>query len=157
DALAALDRMIPTGTHGTIAITSRFGPPPELSLGPAELPVLRFIDNPLIAFPGTELVIETTLSRGRDPYLDDHAVDGHAVLPAVMGLEAMAQVASALAPIGPRIVISDIEFCRALHVPADAETRIRIAALHHETATTEVILFAADDDFSAPCMRASFS
>jgi enediyne polyketide synthase len=157
DALAALDRMIATGVHGTVAITSRFGPPPELSLGPAELPILRFVDNPLIAFPGTELVVETTLSGGRDPYLEDHTVDGRAVLPAVMGLEAMAQVASALAPIGPRIVVSDIEFCRALHVSTGGETRIRIAALRHETATTEVVLFAADDDFCAPCMRASFS
>ena len=157
DALAAFGRMIATGAHGTVAITSRFGPPPELSLGPAELPLLRFVDKPLVAFPGTELVVETTLSRGRDPYLDDHAVDGRVVLPAVMGLEAMAQVASALAPLGPRIVLSDIEFCRALHVSAGGETRIRIAALHHGTAATEVVLFAADDNFSAACMRASIS
>jgi len=157
DALDSLHRMIATGMHGTVAVTSRFGPPPYLSLGPAKLPMLRFIDNPLIVFPGTELVIETTLSHGRDPYLDDHIVNGHAVLPAVMGLEAMAQVASALAPIGAHIVVSGVEFCRALHIPAGGETRIRIAALRNETATTEVILFAAADDFVAPCMRASFS
>lgn len=157
DALAALNHMIAAGTHGTIAVTSRFGPPPDLSLGPAELPMLRFIENPLIVFPGTELVIETTLSRGRDPYLDDHIVNGHAVLPAVMGLEAMAQVASALAPIGPRIVISNIEFCRAVQIPRDGEIRIRIAALRNETDNIELILFAADDDFGAPCMQARFS
>lgn len=157
DALGAFERMIATGTVGTVAITSRFGPPPDLPLGLIELPMLRFIDNPLIVFPGTEFVIESTLSFGRDPYLDDHAVGGHAVLPAVMGLEAMAQVASALVPLGAQIAVSDIEFCRALHVPANRETRIRIAALRNEAATTEVILYASDDNFSAPCMRASFS
>ncbi|MGJ4941457.1 SDR family NAD(P)-dependent oxidoreductase [Bradyrhizobium sp. HKCCYLS1011] len=157
DALAALDRMIATDLKGTLAVTGRFGPPPELSLGSTELPTLRFVDNPLVAFPGTELVIETTLSGGRDLYLDDHAVDGHAVLPAVMGLEAMAQVASALAPIGPRIIVCDTEFCRVLQVPSNGATRIRIAALRHENASIDCILFAADDDFSAPCMRASFS
>lgn len=157
DALHAFDRMISVGARGTLALTGRFGPPPELSLGPSELPILRFIDDPLIAFPGTELVTETTLSGGRDPYLADHAVGGHAVFPAVMAMEAMAQVASALAQMGPRIVVSDVAFCRALHVPAAGETRIRIAALQQDAATTDVILSAADDEFSAPCVRARFS
>jgi enediyne polyketide synthase len=154
DALDAFDRLIGEGATGVVAVTSRFGPPPHLSLGPTELPMFRFIDEPKIHFPGVELIVETELSRGRDPYLDDHIVDGHPLLPAVLGLEAMAQVASALTPGGTRTAIRDVGFDRPLYVP-DA-TRIRIAALRVDAATTEVFLSAEDDGFSIPCMRATF-
>jgi enediyne polyketide synthase len=47
--------------------------------------------------PGAELVAEARISLGTDPYLADYLIDGRAVLPAAMGLEAMAQAASMLA------------------------------------------------------------
>ena len=47
--------------------------------------------------PGTELVAEARISARTDPYLADYLIDGRAVLPAAIGLEAMAQAASALA------------------------------------------------------------
>jgi enediyne polyketide synthase len=154
DALDAFDRLIGEGATGTVAVTGRFGPPPYLSLGPAELPMLRFIDEPKIYFPGVELIVETELSRGRDPYLDDHIVGGRALLPGVLGLEAMAQVASALTPLAARIAVQDIGFDRALDVTA--ALRIRIAALRTDRETTEVVLSAEDDDFAMLCMRATF-
>jgi enediyne polyketide synthase len=154
DALDAFDRLIGEGATGAVAVTSRFGPPPYLSLGPAELPMLRFIDEPKIHFPGVELIVETELSRGRDPYLDDHIVGGRALLPGVLGLEAMAQVASALTPLAARIAVQDIGFDRAIDVTE--ALRIRIAALRTGRETTEVVLSAEDDDFAMPCMRATF-
>jgi enediyne polyketide synthase len=156
-ALETFNRLITTGAVGTVTVTSRFGPPTDLSLGPAELPMLRFVDDLKIHFPGTELVVETTLSHGRDLYLGDHVLRGNAVLPAVMGLEAMAQVTSAVAPLGSQITISDIAFHRALNVPSYGTVRIRIAALRTEHGATEVNLFAEDDGFSAPYMQASFN
>jgi len=156
DALEAFGKLIAEGAVGTVAVTSRFGPPPDLSLGTGDFPMLRFVDEPRIHFPGVELVIETTLSRGRDPYLDDHVVSGAAVLPAVMGLEAMAQVAFALAPPGSQIAIGDVTLYRALTLPDTGATRIRIAALRTGHGTTDVQLLADDDGFAAPCMQASF-
>ena len=156
DALEAFGQMITQGVVGTVAITSRFGPPPDLSLGIGDFAMLRFLDEPKIHFPGVELVIETTLSRGRDLYLDDHVVGGFAVLPAVIGLEAMAQVAFALAKPGSQITVSDIALYRALNVPDSGATRIRIAALQTGHGVTDVQLSADDDGFAAPCMQASF-
>jgi enediyne polyketide synthase len=109
-----------------------------------------------VYFPGIELIVETMLSQGRDPYLGDHAPDGHAVLPGVMGMEAMAQIAFALMPLGDHTVVSDVAFTRAVQVPADSELRIRIAGLRTRQ-SVEVTLSAEDDDFSVPCMRATFS
>ena len=113
-----------------------------------------FVDEPKIHFPGVELVVETELSRGRDPYLDDHIVNGHALLPAVLGLEAMAQVAAALTPPGTGTAIRAVSFDRPLYVTN--ATRIRIATLRVDAATTEVFLSAEDDGFSTPYMRATF-
>jgi enediyne polyketide synthase len=156
DAIDAFGRLIAGGAVGTVAVTGRFGPPPDLSLGTGHLPMLRFLDQPKIHFPGVELVVETTLNRGRDLYLDDHLVGGVSVLPAVMGLEAMAQVAFALAPPGSQIAVSDIALDRAVTVPDAGATRIRIAALRTGRGTCDVQLLTDDDGFSAPCIRASF-
>lgn len=157
DALDAFRRMITEGAIGTVAITSRFGPPPYLSLGTSHLPMLRFLDEPKVHFPGVELVVETTLSRGRDRYLEDHNIGGSDLLPAVVGLEAMAQIVVGLAPHGPTFTVNDIKFFRAVNVPDANTTQIRIAALRSETGTIDVRMYADDDDFVAPCIQASFS
>jgi enediyne polyketide synthase len=67
--------------------------------------------------PGAELVAEARVSARTDPYLADYLIDGRAVLPAAIGLEAMAQAASALArqpmrsargvTLGPPVVIAE--------------------------------------------------
>jgi enediyne polyketide synthase len=155
DGLAAFDRLMRQGAIGPVTVTSRFGPPPDLSLGNAELPILRFVDVPKVHFPGVELVVETALCRGSDPYLGDHVINGQAVFPAVMGLEAMAQVASALAPLDAQLTVSNVTLTQAVHVVGDSATRVRIAALRSD-AQTDVDLFSEADGFSAPCMRATF-
>jgi enediyne polyketide synthase len=96
------------------------------------------------------------LARGRDTYLNDHIFDGHPMLPAVIGLEAMAQVAVALMPLGQCLTIRDAAFSRAVRLDDNGTLRIRIAALRTGPAT-EVALLAEDDGFSAPCMQATFS
>jgi enediyne polyketide synthase len=155
DALDAFDHLMAENATGAAVVTSRFGPPPALSLGACELPMLRFVDAPLVYFPGVELVVETAISDGRDPCLADHTIDGVATLPGVMGLEAMAQIASALMPLGDRVAVSRVAFARAVQAGADAALRIRIAGLRTDAAV-EVSLFAEDDGFAVPCMRATF-
>jgi enediyne polyketide synthase len=156
DALEAFDKLLAEDAVGAVVVTSRFGPPPALSLGATDLPVLRFVDETKIHFPGVELIVETTLSQGRDAYLLDHVMDGVPVLPGVMGLEAMAQVASALAPFGDHVSVASVVFSRAVQVAADAEVRIRIAGLRTDHSSVAAALFAGDDDFAAPCMQATF-
>jgi enediyne polyketide synthase len=156
DALEAFDKLFAEDAVGAVVVTSRFGPPPALSLGEIELPILRFVDEMKIHFPGVELIVETTLSQGRDPYLEDHVIDGVAVLPGVMGLEAMAQVASSLLSFGEHITATGVVFARAVHVAADAVVRIRIAGLRTAPSDVVVALFTEDDDFAQPCIQATY-
>jgi enediyne polyketide synthase len=155
-ALAAFEAFLLNGAVGTFMVTSRFGPPRHVSLGAAELPILRFVDKPLLHYPGVELVVETELSRGRDLYAADHCVDGIAVFPAVLGLEAMAQVASALAGRTVPVAIETVSFPQAIVVPNDGAERVRIMALANDDGRVEVAIRAGEDGFVAERMRAAF-
>src|SRR4029077_501911 len=157
EALDAFDRLIDANAAGAIAVTSRFGPPPDLFLGTVALPLLRFVADPKVLFPEVEAVFETTLSRGRDCYLEDHAVDGDQIFPAVMALEAMAQVASVLQPVRAPLEISDVQFRRPVVVDRASGLRIRIAALRDANGKVDVAVFAEDDGFAVSCIRASIA
>ncbi|MEU5726444.1 type I polyketide synthase [Micromonospora sp. NPDC047738] len=119
-----------------------------------ELPLLRFVDKPLVNYHGVELVCETTLSAGSDLYLADHLLDGNLLFPAVFGMEAMAQVATALT--GRRTVprIEQAEFSRPIVVPPDGATTIRIAAVATDDDTVEVAIRSAETGFAAEHFRA---
>jgi NAD(P)-dependent dehydrogenase (short-subunit alcohol dehydrogenase family)/acyl carrier protein len=57
------------------------------------------------------LVVSTTLDPTQQPFLDDHRIDGTAVLPGVMGMEAFAEAASLIAPAGTRVAaVEDVTF-----------------------------------------------
>lgn len=157
DALGAFDTLIAGSAAGTVAVTSRFGPSPELGLGASDLPSLRFIDEPKVYYPGVEIVVGTTLSPGRDPYLQDHFVDGRYLLPGVVALEAMAQAAEVLAPFESRRAATGVRFLRAVAFECGSDLRIRIAALSTAAAAVEAVIFAEDDGFREPCARATFS
>ncbi|MEO3762593.1 SDR family NAD(P)-dependent oxidoreductase [Streptomyces sp. B8F3] len=102
---------------------------PTLAFEKAELPLLRFLERPRLHFPGIELIVEADLSSTADPYLNDHELSGHALFPAVMGMEAMAQAATALFGDDGPVEFRDIEFNRPLAVSAGETTTIRLAAL----------------------------
>jgi enediyne polyketide synthase len=154
-ALDTFEHLIRRGACGTVAVTGRFGPPHDLDLGDARLPSLRFVDRLLLHFPGQEIVVETGLSLGRDPYLDDHAVDGQLIFPGTMALEAMAQLASCLCELGPVVAIDDVAFNRAITIERGGEARVRLAALRSDQGV-EVVLLTAEDEFAAPAVRATF-
>ena len=155
-ALDMFEVLVRDGAVGTFMITSRFGPPPDISCGTTELPLLRFVDNVLLHYPGVELVVETELSRGRDLYASDHAIDGVAIFPAVMALEAMAQVACALSGRGAPALIEAIAFPQAIAIPNDDATRIRIMALADGSGRVEVAIRASEDTFAVDRMSAAF-
>ncbi|WP_335936534.1 type I polyketide synthase [Streptomyces sp. PTD5-9] len=118
------------------------------------LPLLRFIGNPLVRYHGVELVTEVELNAGTDPYLADHLLDGNLLMPAVLGMEAMTQVASALLGTDTTPVIEDAAFLRPVVVPPDGSTRIRIAATVTAPGTAAVAVHVEDTGFAAEHFRA---
>ncbi|GAA3500056.1 type I polyketide synthase [Streptomyces prasinosporus] len=119
-----------------------------------DLPMLRFTGNPLVRYHGVELVTEVELNAGTDPYLSDHLLDGNLLLPAVIGMEAMTQVASAVTGRTGVPVIEDARFLRPIVVPPNGSTRIRIAATVTGPDTVDVAVHAEDTAFAAEHFRA---
>ncbi|MEX5717412.1 type I polyketide synthase [Geodermatophilus maliterrae] len=119
-----------------------------------ELPLHRFVDRVIVHYPGIELVTEADLSAGSDPYLGDHQLDGNLVFPAVIGMEAMTQVASALTGTTGVPVLSGVEFLRPITVRPGASTTIRLAALARDPETVDVVLRSEETGFSADHFRA---
>jgi enediyne polyketide synthase len=117
------------------------------------LPLLRFVDRPLIRYHGIELVTEVELNVGTDPYLADHLLDGSLLFPAVLGMEAMAQVAVAVTGQPGPPVIEQAEFSRPIVVPPDGSTTIRIAAVVTDDDTVEVVIRSAETAFAAEHFR----
>jgi enediyne polyketide synthase len=114
----------------------------------------RFLDAVRVHYPGVELVVETRLSLSADPYLADYRIDGLAVLPAAMALEAMAQAASALAG-APLRHVTGVRMAYPVAVPS-GETVIRVCALRTGN-TVEVVLRCAESGFGPDHARAVFS
>jgi enediyne polyketide synthase len=137
-----------------VIATGRFGRTPTLRLEPRELPLLRFVERPVVHYPGVELVVDAELSAELDPYLGDHVLDGDRLLPAVIGLEAMAQVVSAFTGSSAAPAFEAVRFLRPLVVPPDERTTVRVAVLADApgrgivTVRSERTGFAADH-FSA--------
>ncbi|MEV5764625.1 type I polyketide synthase [Micromonospora sp. NPDC052213] len=118
------------------------------------LPLLRFLERSLVHYPGVELVTEVELSPGSDLYLPDHRLDGNLLFPAVLGMEAMAQVASALTGRSSVPVIENAEFLRPIVVPLDGTTQIRVAAVVTDTEVVDVVIHSSETRFSAEHFRA---
>jgi enediyne polyketide synthase len=118
------------------------------------LPLLRFLDKPLVYYPGVELVTEAELSAGTDRYLSDHLLDGNLLLPAVFGLEAMAQVATALTGRDTVPVIEQAEFLRPVVVPPDGTVTVRVAAVVIDDDTVYAVVRSGETGFAAEHFQA---
>ena len=149
----------PSAASGsTVVLAGRFGEPPTVDLGLPEIPLLRFLERVRTFVPGVELVVESRLSAESDPYLLDHVFRGDRLLPAVVGLEAMAQVASVLLgrdPLrGEPPVFERVDLARPVAVPEGAERTIRLAALAVAPDTVEIALRDEATGFSVDHFRA---
>ncbi|MEV8632067.1 type I polyketide synthase [Streptosporangium sp. NPDC051023] len=118
------------------------------------LPLLRFVDRPLIRYHGVELVTEIELNAGTDPYLADHHLDGNLLFPAVFGMEAMTQVAVAALGTAGLPTIERAEFLRPIVVPQNGATTIRVAAAVTDDDSVEVAIRSAETGFGADHFRA---
>ncbi|MEC3976934.1 type I polyketide synthase [Amycolatopsis sp. H20-H5] len=127
---------------------------PTLPIQRQELPLNRFVDRALVQYPGIELITEADLSAGSDPYLSDHLLDGDLLFPAVLGMEAMTQVASAVLGTTGVPLLTDVEFLRPIIVAPAGSTTIRLAALARDAETVDVVLRSGETGFSADHFRA---
>jgi enediyne polyketide synthase len=117
----------------------------------------RFVASRNAHTPGVELVAGAKLSVGNDPMLVDHRIDGTIVLPAVLGLEAMAQVCAALGGKPEQTGFSAVTFSRPVTVP-DLEGRsIRVAALVAESGDIDVVTRSDETGFAVDHFRGTCS
>ncbi|MFL6140069.1 MAG: SDR family NAD(P)-dependent oxidoreductase [Frankiaceae bacterium] len=119
-----------------------------------ELPLLRFVERVLLRYHGVELVAEVELSAGTDLYLPDHHLDGNMLFPAVFGMEAMVQVATAVTGRTDVPVIERAEFLRPIVVMPGGSTTVRIAAVVVDDDRVAVTIRSAETAFAAEHFRA---
>ena len=127
---------------------------PTLSVEKPELPFLRFLEKPRVYYPKIELVVDAQLSSDNDPYLDDHVFRGERLLPAVLGMEAMAQVFMALTETNEPPVFEEVRFERPVVVNEGAANTIRVAALVRTPGCVEIALRSSETNFQVDHFRA---
>ncbi|HJQ35692.1 MAG TPA: beta-ketoacyl synthase N-terminal-like domain-containing protein [Thermoanaerobaculia bacterium] len=81
----------PPASH--VMACGRLGDPATIRYADEAMPLYRFLEQPRFTIPGVELIADSEVSLRNDPYLVDHAFSGEPLLPAVVGLEAMTQIA----------------------------------------------------------------
>src|SRR5258708_13982494 len=116
-----------------VVVTGRFGDPPTLKLEQPDLPFLRFLEQPRVFYPGVELIVDAVLSPDADPYVDDHVYHGERLFPAVMGLEAMAQAAMALAGPAPAPTFQAVKINPPRLLPQTRQTPFPLSPLRPQT------------------------
>jgi enediyne polyketide synthase len=141
----------------SVVVMGRYADMPTYKMERPELPLGRYLEQVKVYYPDVELVVDSNLSTGTDPYLNDHQFQGERLLPAVMGLEAMAQAATALTGATDAPAFQDVNFNRPVVVPEAAQLTIRVAALVREQGVVEVVLRSGEtafqvDHFSATCL-----
>lgn len=142
------------GMPTALVVSGRFGDLPTMKLAQTEWPLQRFLERPRIFYPGVELVVDAELSVAADPYLNDHAMQGTKLFPAVFGLEAMAQAAMAVTGSQAAPSFERVELLRPVAVSDKAPLTIRIAALRRGDDLVEVCLRSGETDFQIDHFRA---
>lgn len=140
--------------YNSVIVTGRLGELPTLKLERPELPFLRFLERSRIYYPGVELIVEADLSTDSDPYLQDHVFQGEQLLPGVMGLEAMAQVAMALTEKLTPPNFEQVEFLHPLVINKKEKVVLRIAGLTRKDNTVEVVIRCSKTNFLVDHFRA---
>jgi enediyne polyketide synthase len=153
--VALLSRMVNDPAAPTSAVVmGRAEGLPTITLERSEIPLLRFLDRVQVHYPGVELVADCDLSGDGDLYLPDHFLDGDLLFPAVFGMEAMAQAATALTGRSGAPVLEDVEFLRPIVVPPQGSTTLRVAVLADGPDTVSAVIRSSDTGFAADHFRA---
>ncbi|MCW2878144.1 MAG: beta-ketoacyl synthase, partial [Sphaerisporangium sp.] len=121
-----------TAAPVTLLLTGRFPAGPTLRVEGEDPPSLRFAEYVRTRTPGVEAVIDAELDMGSDPYLGDHRIGGMPVLPAVVGLEAMAQAIAVTGRGEGPWSFTDLRLNAPITVSETESTMLRVAALDTE-------------------------
>jgi enediyne polyketide synthase len=140
-------------SHPAVTVAGRFGAPPTVDLDRPALPERRFLEHAPVFYPAIELVTEIELTPAADPYLAEHSLAGTPLLPAVLGLEAMAQAAAALAGGRQPAVLENVELRQP--VAATDACRLRVAALVRDDDRIDTVLRCDATGFQADHFRAT--
>ncbi len=127
-----------------LVVSGRLGDAPTVKLDTRQLPFLRFLEKPLVFYPGIELIVEAEVSSSTDSYVQEHQVQGEQILPAVIGLEAMAQAAQAVTGCSERPSFDDVQFLRPLVVPFQDALTLRIMTLVHYDGKVEIAIRSSE-------------
>lgn len=114
-----------------VAISGRLGDLDTLQMAsPPKWKGARFLEDVLLYERGVEIEARALLTLDRDPYLGDHIFKGTYLFPAVFGLEAMAEAASAAAGIEDLdyVRLENVRLSYPITVEPDGATEIRIRA-----------------------------
>jgi enediyne polyketide synthase len=141
-------------TNVATVVMGRLHDMPTLKVEKSELPFLRFLEKPRVYYPKIELVVDAELSTATDPYLDDHIFRGERLLPAVMGMEAMAEVFMALTQTNEPPVFEQVKFERPVVVRENESNTIRVAALMRTPGRVEIVLRSSETNFQVDHFRA---
>jgi len=123
------------GDH-QVVVTARLGGLDTWNFKPVELLAqARFLEKALAITPGVESVFTAHLSLEQDLYLKDHLFNGSYLLPAVFGLEAMAQAVAHVSGEKEfkRLRISNIKLERPITVDPDSGADIIVRAIAGES------------------------
>jgi enediyne polyketide synthase len=141
-------------TNVATVVMGRLRDMPTIQVERPELPFLRFLERPRVYYPKIELVVDAELSTTTDPYLNDHIFRGERLLPAVMGMEAMAQAFMAVAETDKPPVFEQVKFERPVVIGEGAATTIRVAALMRSSDCVEIVLRSSETNFQVDHFRA---
>jgi enediyne polyketide synthase len=128
-------------------VTARTGNLPTLGFGHSDLPFLRFLENVRLHYPGIELIADAEISADTDPYLKDHCFQDDQIFPAVLGMEAMTQVASALEETYDVPHFHNLRFNRPIIVPKDQSIVLRVAAVRRRPGLIAVAVRSSTTSF----------
>ncbi|KYC43741.1 beta keto-acyl synthase [Scytonema hofmannii PCC 7110] len=146
--ISVLRRLLAQSLPATsIIVTGRFGKLLTLKVEQPELPFLRFLEYKRVYYPGVELIVDAELSADSDPYLNEHIFQGERLFPAVMAMEAIAQVVMALTHSIQPPIFKDVKFSQPVVVPDGLPMKIRLAALIRESEEIEVVLRSEQTSF----------
>ncbi|NYH77677.1 enediyne polyketide synthase [Actinopolyspora biskrensis] len=141
-------------TPSSVAVHGRLGTLSGTGQHTAGTALGRFLERIRLHCPGVELITEASLDLSSDPYGAEHRLDGTAVLPGVVLVEAMTQAASQLAGRTLREVV-DLRLDRPVVLPETGSRDIRVCVLRRAGAV-EAVLRSAETDFRVEHARASF-
>ncbi|HEX7287404.1 MAG TPA: SDR family NAD(P)-dependent oxidoreductase, partial [Candidatus Angelobacter sp.] len=148
EALRTLPKLLEWKSAPTsFVVTGRTGNLPTLRFQHSEPPLLRFLENVRLHYPGVELIVEAGLNTDTDPYLAEHVFQGQQLVPAVMGMEAMAQAACALEQTDQRPSFRNLRFISPIVVPSGQTVVVRIAAVRRRPGVVAAVVRCSSTAF----------